>query len=524
MASSRRYVYFVLLCMVLPIFQSPFGSAEPISNVHELSIFQDDGLVFNETLSLNGTSNYQLADSSWFLIDLTETDFEDMSVLASGTLTNVMAVEEEKWSWSVELNVTMYNCTCGFLTIEQSSFNPPLIHRELIEKALIVYLGSTNHQPYILPFFPFDHNMESARYLLTNEDLVLQVPLILPASIANDSFVHLEVCSVGMIFCLGEMVSFENYIVVQEGRELSLLFEREHLNLSDGYWKFSITVVDAILHTSNMEYFTILIDQNLPTVSLTCDRSEISPGIILIDEFSEISFSALVADGYSGGNTILTWTLSLPDGSRRALLPTEQVSDNLISLQPMMAGSWSVELLVRDTAGWLVHSSLEFEVYNRVPIIQLELDSFVITEGSKVTLVKGEIWELNGSKRFDTGNDYSNLIYTWYVNGNTFLTGKNTLESSDFPGTGTYDLRLVVEDNDGAKSELSFEVLISEAASTESSNANTMFVSVFILLVFLFIAGYLVRTSRRRTNQTTVPKWTAKISSEELTASEEYEQ
>ena len=529
MGSSKRCVYFVLLCMILPLFQSPLGSAISMSDSHEMTIFQDDGLVFDETLSLNGTSNFPLANSNWFLIDLFD---EPMNNLASGTLSNVMAVGEGQWAWSLDLNVSMYNCTCGFLISDDSSNHPSFSHRGNDEQPLIVYLGSSNHQPFILPFFPVQHNIESARYLLTNEDLVLKVPLILPAGIANDSFVYLEVCSVGMIFCLDEMVSFEDFIVVQEGRELSLLFERENFNLSDGFWKFSITVNDAILHPSNLEYFVILIDQNIPTVSLSCDRNEINsslsngellPELISIEEFSPISFSAIVTDGYSGGDNILTWTLLLPDGSRRALLPIEFVSENLISVKPDMAGTWSVELLVRDTAGWLVHSSIDFEVYNLVPVIQLELDSFVITEGSTVTLVEGETWELNSSKSSDTANDDSDLLYTWYVNGNTFLTGRSTLESSDFTEPGTYELRLVVEDNDGAKSEVSFEVLISEAISAENSNVNTMFVSVSILVLILLITGFLVRTSRRQMNQTTVPKWTGKDSTPKFTENEEHE-
>ena len=529
MGSSRRCVYFVLLCMVLPLFQSPLGSANPMSDSHELTIFQDDGLVFVETLSLNGTSNYPLANSNWFLMNLFD---ETMNVMASGTLSNVMAVGEGEWAWSLDLNVSMYNCTCGFLISDDSSNHPSLTHRGINEESTIVYLGSTNHQPFILPFFPVRHNIESARYLLTNQDLVLQVPLILPTGTANDSFVHLEVCSVGIIFCLDEMTSFEDYIVVQEGRELSLLFERENLNLSDGYWKFSITVNDAILRTSNLEHFVILIDQNIPTVSLSCDRSEINtsvsnnellPELISIEEFSPISFSAIVTDGYAGGDNILTWTLLLPDGSRRALLPNEFMSENLISVKPDLAGTWSVELLVRDTAGWLVHSSIDFEVYNLVPIIQLELDSFVITEGFTVALVEGETWELNSSKSSDTANDDSDLLYTWYVNGNTFLTGKSTLDSSDFTEPGTYEFRLVVEDNDGAKSEVSFEVFISKAVSAENSNINTMFVSVSILVLILLIAGFLVRSSRRHMNQTSVPKWTEKDSTPNFTENKEHE-
>ena len=144
---------------------------------------------------------------------------------------------------------------------------------------------------------------------------------------------------------------------------------------------------------------------------------------------------------------------------------------------------------------------------NLAPVLQLELDSFVVTEGSLVTLIDGETWEINGSKSFDTGNDDSDLLYTWYVNGDAYMTGTTTLNSSDFSEPGTYDLRLIVEDNDGATSEVNFEVLISGAASSDSSNAQTLFVSVSVLIVLVASVGFLLRSSRRHANQTTVPKW-----------------
>lgn len=513
MGSSKRCAFFILFCLVLPLLQTPLASAKPNLNPNEFTIFQENGLVFDETLSLNGSSNYPLANSNWFLINLT---VESLDVLASGPLSNVMAVGEGKWDWSLDLNVTTYNCTCGFLISADSSNRPHSIQRGSTEDSLIVYIGLTNHQPYILPFRTVDHDLKMALYMISNEDLVLNVPLVLPIDNSNDSFIHLEVCSAAHLFCLDEMIVFDDYSTLQVGRDLSLVFEREHLNLSDGYWMYSITIVDALLRSSNTEYFMILIDQNIPDVTLTCDlvgtsvqnsSVEMVPNLITVEEHAPISFSASVTDGYSGRDNILSWTLMLPDGSRRALLPHEQVSDTLVSLQPDLAGVWILDLLVRDSAGWLVHSSIEFEVLNLAPVLQLELDSFVVTEGSLVTLIDGETWEINGSKSFDTGNDDTDLLYSWYVNGDAYMTGTTTLNSSDFSEPGTYVLRLIVEDNDGATSEVNFEVLISGAASSDSSNAQTLFISVSVLIVLVASVGFLLRSTRRHANQTTVPKW-----------------
>ena len=513
MSHLTRCVFFVLLVLILPPFLSAFTTAQPNTDSQDLTISQDNGLVFNETMYFNGSSNYPLAHSKWFLVNLAN-GWGD--VLDSGPLSNVTAVAEGEWHWSIELDVTMYNCTCGFLISHETLNHPPVIQR-------IVYLGSTNHQPYILPFRLVEHDLNTPLYMLTNEDLVMKVPLIIPSHIENDSFIQLKICSAANLFCLDDMIDFDDYDSLQVGRELSLIFERENLNLSDGYWMFSIVVIDSLLRTSNKEYFTLLIDQNSPKVTLTCDVDEISisdsaTALILsqisIEEDSAISFSASVSDGYSGRDNVLTWNLILPDDSRRALLSHEKISDTLISLQPDLPGIWTVDLSVRDSAGWLTRSTLEFEVYNIAPVLQLELDSFVVTEGSVVTLIDGDTWELNSSKSSDTSNDDQDLLYTWYLDGEPFVTGTTTVQSSDFPEPGRYNLRLIVEDNDGASNEISFEVLISEAVTPKSSNPLAVFLSLSMFILLIIGLGFVIRSSRRYANQTTVPKWITRDSSD----------
>jgi len=513
MGDSKRYVLFALMCLVLPLLHSPLASAQPIHPRPEVTIFQDDGHIFDSTLYLNGSSTVTLTDLEWLLVDLAN---GEQTPLDSGKLTNVLAIGDSQWSWNLELNVSSYNCTCVLIITDLDSNRPPLTSK-------IVYLGSQNHHPFILPFTSPHAGNTNLIHQLSNQNLELVIPVISPIGSSLEFFVKLGVCSAPNGFCLNEMIDYSDFIITSDLQALKLIFEPENLTLEDGYWLFNITVVDALLRTSNIEYFFVLFDQNIPSVTLTCDLdvsslsstdTDFSLNLSTVEEFSPISFSASVDDGYSGGHNILTWTLLLPDGSRRAVLTDEQVTDTLISLKPDMAGTWAVELLVRDTGGWLVHSSIEFEVLNLAPILQVELDSYVVTEGSTVTLTFGDTWELNSSKSSDTINDNSDLLYTWYVNEDTIFTGETTLQSSDFTESGLYDVRLVIEDNDGATSEVSFKVQISETEPPQTFNAKTMFLSVSILVVLVFVAGFLFNSSKRHLNQTTVPKWVVRDASE----------
>ena len=512
MGDSRRYVFLVLMCLITPLFQSALADRPNQESPH-LTIFQDDGLVFNETLYLNGSSTVPLTNFEWLLVDISD---ELKIQLDSGKLTFVHAIGDAEWDWNLVLNVSSYNCTCELIVFDTYSNTLPLTSK-------IIYIGSQNHHPVLLPFIS-PYQRSHPIHLLTDTDMEIVVPVVTPIGSGSEFIVKLGICSAPNGFCLNEMIDYFDFNFTSELQELKLIFDPENINLNDGYWLFNITVVDALLHTSNTEHFMVLFDQNMPATTLTCDVEETSLSIddedvqskIRVEEYSLISFSASVDDGYSGGDNIFTWTFILPDGSRRALLEHEQVTDTLISLRPDLPGTWVVELLVRDTAGWLNHSSIEFEVQNLAPMIQIELDSFVVTEGSTVTITDGETWELNSSKSSDTINDDDTLFYTWYVNGDAFVSGKTTLQSSDFSESGLYDVRLLVEDNDGATSEVSFKVHISEVSESDTFNAKTMFFSVSILVLIVLVIGFLISSSRRYSNQTTVPKWIVKDTSEQF--------
>ena len=513
MGDSKRYVLFVLFCLVLPVLPLSHASALPSQTNTEPSFFQENGITFTHTLSLNGSSTHSLVEYQWVLVSL---DLPH-SPLDSGKLTSVTAVSDGLWDWELEVNISTYDCTCKiFLTDANSNNHHP-------HASIVVYLGSENHRPHILPISAIGGpNLEKPHFLLSNSNLLVEIPLIVQSSGSQETFVNMGVCPAPNGICLSEMVDFGFFNSSMLNGALVLEFDRLNMNLDDGFWLFNITISDALLRSSNTERFLILIDQNLPSVTLSCDvdstessgsSSEVTSIIPPVDENSPISFSSTVDDGYVGGENILTWTLVLPDGSRRALHQNEQVSPTLISLNPDLPGTWTVELLVRDTVGWLSHSSIDFTVENKAPVAQLELDSFVIHDGATVTLSSGESWELNSSQSSDTANDHLGLIHTWYVNGNTHVTGKQTLSSSDFTGTGTYEILLVVEDDNGATSEVSFQVKISESIESDTLSSQLIFASISILLFLSLAVGYLVASSRKQSNQTSVPKWISNDSS-----------
>ena len=508
MGGSKRIVFVLIFCIIAPAFLPPSVSASSSHDgLHGFTLSQDHGEVFDDYLYLNGSSTVSLTDFNWVLLSLER----DTPPLDSGKFTSVTAVAESIWDWEIEVNVSAYDCTCLIQIVDSTTNHPPLVSR-------IVYLGQLNHIPHILPFSSSMNGFlnEKPLFHLSQSNLALEIPVVMPQIGNLESFVKLGICPAPNGFCLTEMVDFFNFNTSVGANQILLELDRTGVDLIDGFWLFNITVFDALLRSSNTEYFMVLMDQNLPATTLSCDAkdavnevvsSDSQPQTITVREDTSISFSASVDDGYVGGHNILTWTLVLPDDTRRALLSSEQISESLITLNPQIPGIWSVELLVRDTAGWLSHSSVEFTVENIAPLAMVELDSFVVLNGTTVSLTAGENWTLNSSKSSDTPNDEADLLHTWYVNGNTRVTGKTTLLSSDFTKPGLYDVVLIVADDDGETSELSFQVQINSDVESSAISSKTLFLSGTLFTFVLLVIGLLAYSSRKKSRQTVVPKW-----------------
>ena len=466
------------------------------------------GLESHDSLYLNGTSSVPLADIDWYLYDL----FDNTTLpLESGKLSNVIAVSSGVWEWNLELNVSTYDCTCRLVIGELRDMDS--------HNSRVVYLGNSNHFPYIHEFGNEYQSDDRQYYLLSAQDLTVNVPVVLPSHSFNETFVTMHVCSAPSGNCLEEMITFRDFVSTTSNGELTLDFKLDSVQFEDGFWLFGMTVTDTLLHTSNTANFRLLVDRSQPTVLLTSDASSVEESSPMqqfisevpeVHEDEEISFSAVIEDGYAGGENILTWTLVEPDGTRRAVADSEYVSQSIISIHPPFSGTWTVELLVRDTAGWLTVSESQFSVSNLAPEVKVEIDSFVVAPNYTITLGNDEVWELNGSMSVDTASDAQSLSFTWYVNGNTFLAGKSVLDSSKFSESGIYDVRLVVEDDNGASSETQFSLVLEDSSSTVQTYPRTAFIVASVLVSLLVGGSIAFVISRSKSSDSSLPKWNAK--------------
>ena len=502
MGPNKSRSLLVLAMLLIQVFFLSNTNATSLNQSESITIEQLDGMTFEEELYINGSSTTSLQNFDWYLIDIFTAN---QIVLESGKLSTVSSISEGHWEWTLRLNVSNYDCTCRILVAQVGDLHlSPHNNR-------IVYIGNLNHSPFIHPVELIFESSSLYDFLLADNSLSITIPVVVPPTSLDEIIVKLNVCIAPNNVCKDPLVSFNEFNFSILDSEIILVLEPEIVELSDGFWKFEITVFDKFLRSSNVETISLLIDQNPPIVEVSCDvlnLNDLSESTPAIYENENISFSARIDDGYEGSDNILTWTLVQPDGSRRALSTNETISDTMITITPNTPGQWSVELLVRDTSGRLLQSTHQFEVVNLVPNVIVELDSLILSDNSSIVVELNGAWELNSSSSSDSPNDQNTLKSTWLVNGIPLSTDGKVLNSSSFDGQGIYDVRLVIEDDNGAISEFEFQLNIEDTSIADSENVNRVLI-VVSFVISLFIGGSLsIYIARGKSKQTSVPKWT----------------
>ena len=517
--SKKLGVFLLILCFVLPAMASLVDGKNHESNHATPRVFahQLSGTQFLDVLDLNGSSNIPLSESRWTLHNASSNE-EIPVLLTSGFLTNVEPHMDSTWDWDVQVNVSRVICTCHFKISKMNSTEPPLL-------SIVVYLGEPSsvmggdHQDATtataLLHRPVLSKFETNRIFLTDDSVQVKIPAIFVQNSSADSQLQIDICSAPFGVCLESFVAFEGYSQITNSDGVFMEINSNSTSIHDGIWLFHIRVLDSLLRISEVRPLIVHIDRTLPNVSLVYQSAsgsetesslsnETYPAVI---EGTTVLFSATVEDGYLGGVIDLTWSVVYPDLTRHSITESEQLSDTEISLQPMLSGTWSVELLVRDSVGRLVRTTSEFSVVNRVPIPSIQLDGLTITEGSTITSGIGNEWDLNCDDSSDTANDDSGLMCTWYVNGQTYVSGKSALNQSDFEDSGSYDIRMVVTDDDGESSEIQFTLLL-EDTENNSANSGNLIGTVSILFIIFFGSSILfMRRNKNRTSLNRIPKW-----------------
>ena len=248
------------------------------------------------------------------------------------------------WSWEQSFDMNSIDCTCY---VEISL----LQQTDLVSFGLVVYVGDDHHRP-VLKHLSDEVSYQSTQ-IFNTQIIDLAFDYLLPPTqfgvleTENSLLAEVRICPAPNAICVGDFTTIpSNNLSI--GDELELQIDTNVNSIPEGYYLLQVQIQDVYLTLSNNVTHYVVFDQTVPNVSLTA--------VDQVNEAQSIVVDIDVDDGYTGSNFVITWSITEPDGTPRAVSNSELLDDNRLEFEPTKSGEYRVNALVRDLGGHLVLS------------------------------------------------------------------------------------------------------------------------------------------------------------------------
>ena len=477
--------------------------AEPPTETR-LEFDQANGIHFVNLINISGSSSVPLTSIEISLWNVTSEGQYDL-LNSSSSLLSVTPLETDLgstyWIWNHQFNHEDQSCTClvRISLLEQT---------DLESFGLTIYLGELNHRP-VLMFS--SESYQTSQIMLATEDVELTYGVLLPPnfntldSISNQEVLaSFSVCPAPFGICTDDYSTVTILHEIIEG-ELMVTLETHSIGLPDGLYLAEFYVQTMTLRESNTLTQYLAVDRNPPNVTLS--------SISELFESETITVDLDVDDGYVGSVYSTTWTIIEPDGELRAVSSNEILADNRLSFKADEQGVYQIFGLIRDVGGNFVTVQHNVSVINVEPQLDLRYDGFKINNNQTITVKSTEEWCFSANQTTDTMNDIDSLEYNWFVDGKSLLSGRSFLLSSDIKNENWEEITLILTDNNGANSSITFTVQEQEAKESSSLQSITIWTSIlFILAISILI---LIRKKVLTPQESDFVKWSDAKSSDD---------
>ena len=452
-----------------------------------LTIDQPDGQQFIEYLNLTGTSIFPASGLSWSISEILPEVVSNQNIINHSNIFEQVTVEDNVWYWELSIYIGELNCSCEFSIIHQHN-------EDHHQSNILVYLGESDH-------FPIIENIPSFQSPSDNSDVVLKYAVTWPPNEnnlidgLNISLFKAEICQYSGEACVSNSFSIElPYSVLNDGIYM-IQINQEEIQINDGNWLFNIIYRDSYLRTSNLHSKVLTFDSNPPNVTVFGDQNT--------TEMSQTIYSILVDDGYDSSSIAITWTLTNPDGDIRALFSSEIIDDNSAKISFNKSGNWSISVLAIDSVGHYTRISHVVDVENTPPVISIDSIDEI---NSDMTFDITSDWYLDASNSVDTENDKIKLIFQWYIDDSMIYSGKN-LSQSVLSKPGSYEIKLIITDDDGDKDEYELLLTLKQDSETREDASFSPVIVGSISLIAILLLISLIFTLNKSNGEFKLPKW-----------------
>jgi hypothetical protein len=486
---GRMVIALAMMC-ILTGASTPGASASHVtveSSSMVVSVDQPSGVMFTDAVNLSGTSTQPLRNTSWTIVNISGST--PITVLSGPYLTSVVPLADGVYRWTLLVDLQGVDCTCYVeLSTIDEQHRPFSVHH-------VVYVGDDHQRPVLGVDNPQSYNTPhlSGEPFMLQPSTTVELKLIQPSLDSNNISVFGQLCEAPFEVCLGTpfSVSIPHRL---NNQSLYLDLDANQLALNEGIWRLTVHVTDELLRSSHRISLPLVHDTTPPETSLNVP--------VLAQEGEVFLVFAEVDDGYEGSISTLTWFVVDNEGVTRSPTVAERLSEHQLSLNLTRAGTYTLELTVRDHAGNTARVSEQVMVENLKPIARISVDGLTVAPSNTVKLGPGDNWSLSGTM----SQDNEPIEYLWVINEATSIRGVPSLTQTDFSGTGLHTVELIVFDDDGATDAQVIEVMILKPPQEEVAATSPLAMTVLGLLILVALAA-LPFIKRQRPTESDLPRW-----------------
>ena len=489
MRLRKRTISSLLLCA---IFLFPSAIATDIDDdlvSHKLESDFENGTFVNGTLNITGTITSDSTNVNWQIFD----ERDPISDLVHGAyFTEVTPLSVDRWQWRLEIDVSSWNCAC-ILVLSHKIGNqkePILLHKT-------IFIGEGPFSPIILPN---SHEFITDSTMTNETNFGLEVTGTVANGILNESTIIASYCKITSGYVCDDSTNNTQELSINwSGNDGILMLNSKDLFLSEGEWWFTLSLRDSnLLQSSFSPPISYKVDFNPPSaVLVTAENVNESTNIILDGSAS--------SDGVWTSDLQAVWYITEPNGTIRNPSELENQGLSLI-LNPKTSGNWTVRLEVIDIRGRISSNETTFEVLNVAPEVFIRLDELDLNN-HRYRMPQWADWSLDGAESYDLADDYTLLVYRWYVDGE-LVSNDSRLDVSELNlKPGDHEVILEVIDTGGASATSSM-VLEVYADDKMDSNSTPILGWLTIALVMFALIIFAVKYVKSREDASpSVPRW-----------------
>ena len=480
---------FLVIALLFTSTLTTVQASDGDSDSKELEFDQPSGTHMVDGINLTGHANFPLRNASWSIVNISSQT--PTTILSGPYLTAVQPVADDEYQWELLVEFPHLACTCYIEIDFVEGDGIPHHWRHL------VYVGDNHHRPVLadehaLAGSSMEKSIEQVDppLVLIDGSFDLTYEIMLPPSSTSLTQVRADVCEAPNGVCRATPRTL-SVPFTHSGNEVMVTVDPTYLNMSQGVWLIEFSATDDLLRDSGLLQTTILYDNQAPYVELLLPAN--------VMEQEPVNVYVSVEDGYLGESSSFTWTIINENAMRRAPVKSEQIAVDQLLLNFSEQGVYSIEVSVRDRAGYMTQDSSTITVMNQRPTALISVDGLVLEDDVRLTLVDGESWVILGNKSVDN----EPVDYLWVINDDRSWRGISTLTPDQFDRTGVHTVELIVFDDDGATHSTTIEIDILAPAPEEDSSMLAWFFPGLLVLIVLVVVGF---RSKSSTNLE-LPKW-----------------